>query len=260
MPEFFIYMDFLHFPLALTAFIIAMGVSLCACSPVICTARTVGAMDIPRDGRRMHDSATPRAGGLAIFSGFAVSVFFYSRGTVQGGLSATVGSLLCGMALMVALGFCDDVFTLPPRVKLAGQACVAIIPLAFGVYAKKASLFGLTVTPPPMLSVLLSFLWILVVTNALNLIDGLNGLASGVVMIAAATLALRYAWIEQNAELSVMCAKQNPSWGTAAHFRSDTRLPSSRSRDGMRLTKKDFPSLLFFLYSPTLFPTFHSRF
>lgn len=202
MPEFFIYMDFLNFPLPVGVFIISFSASLCAVTPTLCAARAVGAVDIPRDGRRMHKKATPRAGGLAVFFAFAVALLFYERGE----LSGVSGSILSGGAVMTALGFCDDVSPLPPRVKLAGQACAATIPLSFGIFMRDVSFFGFSLTLPRLFGLSFSFLWIVTLSNAINLIDGLDGLASGVSFFVLATLFARCTVITKNAETAVISA------------------------------------------------------
>ena len=168
-------------------FSVAFSFCYIATVPTIRTAFSVGAVDVPRDDRRMHTSATARCGGIAIFSAFTVAVLCYNRGK----LSSLSGAILSGGAIIAALGFCDDVTPLPPRLKLLGELFVSIIPLAFGIYASEISVFGFSVPLPFFISLLLSSLWIVTVTNALNLIDGLDGLAAGVGFIASLTVFAR---------------------------------------------------------------------
>ena len=195
-------MEILKFPLALTSFIVAATFSLVATSPVIRASARVGALDVPRDDRRMHTRAVPRAGGIAIFTAFALALCFYCRGE----FSPIVASALTGGAIMTALGLCDDVSPLPPKVKLAGECCVALIPLAFGAFPEGIELFGKYFPLPTAICVALSFLWIITVTNALNLIDGLDGLASGVSFVVAAAILLRNLLFSHNAECVAVCA------------------------------------------------------
>ncbi len=150
----------------------------------------------------MHTRIVPRAGGLAIFASFALAVGFYCRGEI----SSLVASVLTGGAIMAALGFCDDVSPLPPGLKLAGECCVALIPVAFGAFPDGIELFGRYFPLPLLVCAVFSFLWIIVVTNAINLIDGLDGLAAGVGFVVALAILLRNLLFSHNAECVAVCA------------------------------------------------------
>ena len=152
-------------------------------------ALRVGAIDVP-DDRRIHAAPTPRYGGLAIAAA-VLGVAWLAR--VLPGPAAALDprpllGLTCASVPILALGLVDDRVGVPPRVKLVVQSCAALTLTVFGYGVPLlTNPFG-----PPIASGLfnipLTLAWVLVVTNAINLIDGLDGLASGMVVIACAAL------------------------------------------------------------------------
>ena len=90
-------------------------------------APKIGAMDIPKDERRVHNHPIPRMGGLAIFMGFALSMLLFADMTLQ------VTGILLGAVTIVAVGAVDDIVSLKPWVKLAGQVLAAAVAIRFGV-------------------------------------------------------------------------------------------------------------------------------
>ena len=161
-----------------------------ACTPLArALAVRLGAIDMP-DARRIHSVPTPRFGGLAIAAGVLV-VAWVAR--VLPGPAAQLDprpllGLTCASVPILALGMADDRWSVGPWVKLAVQACAAMALVLFGYgIPLLTNPFG----PPLALgafNVPLTVLWVVVVTNAINLIDGLDGLAAGVVAIACAAL------------------------------------------------------------------------
>ncbi|MEA4921269.1 MAG: MraY family glycosyltransferase [Clostridiaceae bacterium] len=166
------------------AFAAALFISF-VCTPVVkAFAYKIGAVDIPKDNRRMHKTPIPRVGGLAIFLGFIVSVLIFGR--IDGDMKA----ILLGSVIIVLLGIVDDVVTLKPSTKFIGQIAAALIPALGNV---RVSLL----TNPfksgdyiqlGWLSIPITILWIVGMTNAVNFIDGLDGLACGVSSIASLTV------------------------------------------------------------------------
>ena len=159
-------------------------------TPVVKTfAYKVGAVDVPKDARRMHKVPIPRLGGLAIFIGFMVSVLIL--GGVRGG-NGQMQSILLGSVIIVVLGVVDDIMALPAMLKFVVQIAAALIPALNGVVIQAFSnpnIFSDSlywVLGP--LSVPFTVLWIVAITNAVNLIDGLDGLANGVSAISATTM------------------------------------------------------------------------
>ena len=146
----------------------------------------VGAIDVPNDARRMHDHPIPRMGGLAIFMGFLLTVVLFAD------LGKQIQGVLLGAIIIAALGAIDDIVSLSAWTKLAGQLLAAIVAVCHGV------VIHLVMNPNIFsenafillegLSVPLTIIWIVGVTNAVNLIDGLDGLACGVSAIASLTM------------------------------------------------------------------------
>ena len=149
----------------------------------------------------MHRRTIARGGGLSIFlSFFAASLFSISE--YGENLSPIGGALLSGGALTVGIGLCDDVSQMSAKTKLLSQLSVAFIPIAFGL---KLSLFSSTVLPARIFSYALSFLFTVTLMNALNFIDGLDGLAAGFSFIASFALFLCNI-LSGNSECAFFCA------------------------------------------------------
>lgn len=146
-------------------------------------AKKIGAVDVPKDNRRMHKKPIPRAGGLAIFIGVVASIE-YSIGINQPEIIA----IFIGALILVILGLVDDCLALSAKLKLGFQIIAAAIPIYMGVRVSIISnpfaSNGMTKLPL-WLSILITMLWIIGTTNAVNLIDGLDGLACGVSCIAS---------------------------------------------------------------------------
>ena len=169
---------------SLFAFILALAISF-ACTPAVrMLAIKIKAVDVPKDNRRMHKVPIPRMGGLAIFAGFLVSVLFFVP------LGTEFRSILIGALILVVLGIIDDIVALKPRTKFAGQIIAALIPALSGV-----SIHGIVNPFVPgqystlgIFSIPFTVIWIVGITNAVNFIDGLDGLACGVSAIATVTM------------------------------------------------------------------------
>ena len=149
-------------------------------------AYKVGAIDVPKDDRRMHKEPIPRLGGLAIFFGFMVSILLFVEITPE------MRGILLGAVVIVVLGVVDDIMALPAMLKFVVQIVAALIPALSGVVIQAFSnpnifsdnLYWVL----GWLSIPFTVLWIVAITNAVNLIDGLDGLADGVSTIAALTM------------------------------------------------------------------------
>ncbi|MFV0517307.1 MAG: MraY family glycosyltransferase [Aminipila sp.] len=191
------------------AFFLAFGLAF-AFSPVaIKLAPKIGAVDIPKDARRMHTKPMPRFGGMAIFIGAMVSIAwitwlgwpmlskqFEEMGAVilQQPISQMFGVLLGG-AFIYVLGVIDDLKGMPAKVKFLGQMLIACIPYFFGVRIEFVtnhfgSMFGDSHSYfAGAICFFITIIWIVGITNTVNLIDGLDGLASGVSAISSLCLA-----------------------------------------------------------------------
>lgn len=165
------------------AFIVGMIASWLLVPHVKNWAIKFGAMDNP-DARKVHKDPIPRMGGLAIYAGFVIAVLFSMR------MSSEMVGILLGATLLVLVGIADDVYQLEAKVKLLGQIIAAFIPVMFGVkIAWITNPFGGYIYLH-YLAVPLTVLWIVSLTNVVNLIDGLDGLAAGVSIIAGITIFL----------------------------------------------------------------------
>ena len=178
-------------PEYILAFAVAIGTALTVTPAVIKFAFKTGAVDIP-DARKVHKVPIPRIGGLGIYIAFLVAIIGSVMAAGIGGetLYEIVGLTVSG-SLIVALGLVDDYKNLPAKVKLLGQivaACVLVLgfdvridfitdPLGDYIYLE-------------WLAIPATIFWIVGLTNTINLIDGLDGLAAGVSAIASVTIML----------------------------------------------------------------------
>jgi UDP-GlcNAc:undecaprenyl-phosphate GlcNAc-1-phosphate transferase len=156
-------------------FTIAFLVSLALTPVVRRLAFTFGITDMP-DARRVHTRPTPRAGGIAVTIATAAGLAFCQCASAQ------LGPFVVGGALFLfAVGIVDDLRSLPAGTKLVAQLVAAILAVAGGV---RLPLFAAVGVPAlEALDVALTVVWIVLITNALNLTDGLDGLASGIGVI-----------------------------------------------------------------------------
>lgn len=154
-----------------------------AVTPVVKNlALRVGAVDQP-NGRKVHKVPMPRLGGVAIFLVFAAALLLTQP------IGRQEAGLLIGCTIIVITGVWDDIRELRPRTKLAAQILAAVIVAFFGIRFEVISHPFDSVLQLGILAVPATVLWIIGVTNALNLIDGLDGLAAGTAIIAAVTMA-----------------------------------------------------------------------
>ncbi len=178
---------------ALYAFLAAAAVTALLTPLTMRLAAAVGAVDEPRD-RGLSSRATPLLGGLAIFAGVLVAgLVFLPAG--YGESTDLWHGVLIAAALITVVGALDDRFDLPPLVKLAGQIAAAVVVVHYGVAVKRITLpfIGALAFPKagatdagPALTVI----GLVAMMNVVNLSDGVNGLAAGVCVIIAGTLAI----------------------------------------------------------------------
>lgn len=155
----------------------------------------IGAIDIPKDDRRMHKKPIARLGGLAIVVAFLVSIIFNlaSSANTTASLEFDIQffGMIAGIIVIVILGIIDDVKQLGAKLKFVIQIVAALFVVTTGttinLITNPLSLSGVS-NLSPVISYLLSILWIVGITNAINFIDGLDGLAAGVSSIASLSL------------------------------------------------------------------------
>lgn len=165
------------------AFIVALAVAYLITPTIKDLAVKAGAMDAP-DARKVHTKPIPRMGGLAIYLGFVLAVIASMH------INREVMGLLLGGTVILIVGIVDDLKQLSPKVKLAGQILAAIVLVLFDIRIEWiTNPFG-DMLYLEYFSVPLTLLWVVGLTNTVNLIDGLDGLAAGVSTIAAITILL----------------------------------------------------------------------
>ena len=188
----------------IAAFAVAAVLSYFFTPPVKNFAHKVGAIDVPKDARRMHKKPIPRLGGLAIYGGFLCSILIFGQ------LDETMLCVLLGAAIIVALGIFDDVLALGAKLKSVVQIVAAAIPvcigdLQIGLFTNLNPLSDTPFVHLGILAVPATIIWIVGITNAVNLIDGLDGLAVGVSSIAAITM-LAVALLTGNMPIAITMA------------------------------------------------------
>ena len=169
----------------LASLVAALVMSFAATPLVKIFAQKVGAMDVPKDGRRMHDHPIPRLGGLAMFLGFRLSTLLFAEIDLQ------IRGMLLGCVVVVTAGVIDDIAPLKWWVKLLLQLAAAGIAVGHGIRIEvftNPNLLGEGWLILGWLSIPITVLWIVLVTNSVNLIDGLDGLAVGVSGIGSVTM------------------------------------------------------------------------
>lgn len=143
----------------------------------------IKAIDVPTDGRRMHHKPIPRIGGLAIFLAFLITSIGFCR------LDRELVTILIGGSALVLLGILDDVYRLNAFLKLAVQIVAALFAVSQGVTIDYICFFGKYVAFGNW-AIPITVFWIVGLTNAINFIDGLDGLACGVSAISSISLCL----------------------------------------------------------------------
>lgn len=169
----------------LIAFISAVIISFVMTPPARRLAIKVGALDVPKETRKIHNKPMPYFGGLAIYVAIMACMFVYLPH------SSTNYYIMAGATIIVLAGVIDDMYGMAAKVKLLIQILAALIAIRGGVQiyfiTNPLSETGMSYLFNG-LSFVVTLFWIVGVTNTINLIDGLDGLASGVASIAAATL------------------------------------------------------------------------
>jgi len=162
------------------AFLLPFFTTLLATPLAIKLAPKLGVMDIPKDERRMHKNPIPRFGGIAIICG-VICVF-----AILKPLDKQLQGLLIGTICIYLVGQIDDIVDMNAKLKLLGQFVAAGIAWGFGVKVVgiKDYLGSGNIIFPAWISLIITVCWIVGITNTINLIDGLDGLAAGIVFIA----------------------------------------------------------------------------
>ena len=189
---------------ALFAFAAAAAIAWLLVPVAEAFAWRIGAIDLPSE-RSLHVVPTPRLSGIAILIAVCASGAIFLPWDDQ------TRAILLGAIVIAMVGMVDDLFDLPPLVKLLGQIVAAVIPVTAGVTVDVftlpfvggvdpggTELFKLPLVGHVDLGELGTVIGIVAMANVVNLIDGVDGLASGVCLISAATLAIIALSLERN--------------------------------------------------------------
>ena len=159
-------------------FALSLGLALYTTPLMRAAAIRFGIVDRPDGGLKRQVQPVPYLGGIAIYLAFLLAL----TATLRFDSNEVLGLLLAG-SIVTMLGLIDDFGVLSPGVKLAGQVVAVLTLLKASIYIKLTFL-------PPWLAIGLSFVWLLAITNAFNIIDVMDGLAAGVAAAAASVLFL----------------------------------------------------------------------
>ncbi|HUT03963.1 MAG TPA: MraY family glycosyltransferase [bacterium] len=173
-------------------FATGVAVSLVLTPIVRALARRIGAMDFPSH-RKVHSKPIPSLGGIAIIAAFGISALLGLQlcPDPSNALARKLTGMFIGCLIVMGVGIYDDIKGLRPTLKLVGQIIASIVLILYGFGIEKftspLSQTG-SIAVPAAVGVMLTVLWVVGLTNSVNLIDGLDGLAAGVVFIASLTL------------------------------------------------------------------------
>ena len=175
----------------LETLVISMVIAYITSPLSIRIAHKLGVIDRPKDARRVHKKPIPRFGGMAIFLGSMAAM------SIPAGMNEKIKIAMIGGALMYLLGISDDIKNLKPAVKFIGQWGIATLVYVLGIRITFiGNYFGADVTGPNAnvilsegVAYIITVFWIVGITNAVNLMDGLDGLAAGCTAIMALSLA-----------------------------------------------------------------------
>ena len=188
----------------LLAMLVAAAVSFAATPLVKTLACKVGAIDVPKDNRRMHKVPIPRMGGLAIFLAFLLSVLVFAE------IDRQMQGILLGAIMIVILGVLDDIMALKALPKLFVQIAAAGVAVWHGCriqFISNPNVFSeATYLNLGWLSIPVTIIWIVAITNAVNFIDGLDGLAVGVSAISTASLIVIALMVKEVNIVIILCA------------------------------------------------------
>ena len=153
-----------------------------AITPIVrVIAHRIGAIDVPKDNRRMHKVPIPTLGGLAIFFSFVLSVIFWYD------TSNTTIAILIGCTIIVIMAIFDDIFKLRAVIRLIIQTAAAAVVVSQGIVIERINIFDQYIHFG-YFAIPITIIWIVGLTNAVNFIDGLDGLSCGLSSISAISL------------------------------------------------------------------------
>lgn len=176
-------------PILLGAFFVSLIIALVFTPLIRNLAIEAGQYDLP-GARKIHKIPTPRLGGLAIAAGFFLPIISLTLFNFDWLTDTNLDGIFIGAALMFFVGMVDDFYNLSPYIKLMGQVLAIFAAVVLGIQIvaldlpfSKLLLMRSLVTP-------ITMIWLLGISNAMNFIDGVDGLAGGVTVIGAVSFAV----------------------------------------------------------------------
>ncbi|PLX67011.1 MAG: undecaprenyl-phosphate alpha-N-acetylglucosaminyl 1-phosphate transferase [Denitrovibrio sp.] len=146
-------------------------------------ASKANVVDVP-DSRKIHTTPTPLLGGLGIFLSYIIIILLLDD------MPKEVLSIFAASTIILALGLTDDIFDLSPYSKLVVQTFATSVIILNTELRFNISVINLPFFDQPIWTIILTYLWIIGVTNSLNLIDGINGLSGGVSLISFTVISI----------------------------------------------------------------------
>lgn len=171
---------------------------------VISMCKKKGLVDVPKDSRRVHSKPMPRCGGIAIFVSSMLALFVYyliTKDVPSIAFNMQFVGYLIGAILIFAMGIIDDIFTLRAKYKFVFELASIIVVYFFNIRIENIGGLQLGYFSFPI-----TFLWIITVQNAMNLIDGLDGLAAGLTSISALSLLMLFISTSASLEAIIITA------------------------------------------------------
>lgn len=177
----------------LLALLVSFVITYISIPSIIKVADEKNLYDLPNKIKTSHKTGIPTLGGIAIFGGLVITITFFAEKSIP-----HIGYIISALTLLFFTGVKDDVIPLPPHKKFIAQLIAAAI-LTFKADIRITSLYGLfdLQTVPYSVSVTISIFTFIVIINAFNLIDGINGLSGGVAVIVNLTFAYFFYQIQE---------------------------------------------------------------
>jgi UDP-GlcNAc:undecaprenyl-phosphate/decaprenyl-phosphate GlcNAc-1-phosphate transferase len=170
---------------AMWGFVLAVAIVLVLTPAMAWLAPRVGGLDVPADRPRVHTRPVPRIGGVAIVAGILIPAFLLIQP------NGPYAGILLGTLCVACLGLLDDIRSIGPMAKIVGVAAIALIPVVgYDVTIDRITLPLIGDHDLGFVAYPLTVLWIVALANLINLIDGMDALAAGLVGIAAASFAV----------------------------------------------------------------------
>ena len=166
------------------SFIVAFFISL-ASVPIVSKITTDLGIIAQTNKRTIHQGIIPRTGGYAIYFSFLIATMIFLKTDTQ------INSMLIGGFIVFLTGYIDDMYDIKPMYKMTGQIAGALIVIFYGGISLKG--FTLPLIPSSIsyvLAIIITIGWIVGITNAINLIDGLDGLCAGISIIVLFTISM----------------------------------------------------------------------